>query len=127
MGLGDYLYIAGGSTGLRIVDISTLSAPAERGSYGGFYAISVYVVEYDGVPYAFVGTDPTTPDAGTVEIFDCSDPDNPSLVGRITLSGTIVFFDTWDAVDVVVDSGMNYAYIGERNVGVQIADLSSLH
>jgi hypothetical protein len=90
---GSYAYVADGSSGLEIIDVSNPSSPSFAGHWktpssangvavSGSYA---YVADY----------------IGSLEIIDVSNPKNPSPVGSCNTLGY--------AVDVAVSG--NYAYV----------------
>lgn len=103
---GDYAYVADMEHGLRIIDISDLTTPAEVGSYdtpGDAKGVTV------SGNYAYVATDWVG-----LSIIDISDPTTPAEVG---------FYDTpEDAKDVAVVG--NYAYVAEGWTGLRIIDVS---
>lgn len=101
---GDYCYIAGWTSGLKILNITDPSNPVEVGSLNMTYARSVWV---EG-NYAYI----IDKDAGLM-IVDITDKATPVLVG------TFATADGWDAAV----SG-NYAYIADGDDGLIILDIS---
>jgi hypothetical protein len=75
----DYLYVARGTQGLRIIDISDADVPVKQGEYNS--DVGVYGVYVSG-NYAYLA-------CGTegLHVVDISDRANPSKVGSITLPG----------------------------------------
>lgn len=71
--LGDYAYVAAGSGGLRVVDVSTPPNPDEIGFYKPLS--DVYLVEATD-DYAYIAWDD-----GELEIVNIPDPANPTPVG----------------------------------------------
>jgi hypothetical protein len=103
---GNYAYVAAGSTGLQVVDVSNHTAPrivAALDTNGN--ANDVRIVG----TYAYVADGP----AG-LKIIDISNPLAPRLAGSVATPG--------DAWDVVVASGRAYLACGAA--GLQIADVS---
>jgi len=98
--VGGYAYVADGR-GLRVVDISDPTNPAEVGFYDTpGYAYDVAVAG----GYAYVA------DGRGLRVVDVSDPSNPTEVG---------FYDTpGSAADVAVAGG--YAYVADWNGGLLI-------
>jgi|GEM_PF-2888022 len=103
---GSYAYVATIHTGLRIMDISTPTAPVEVGYYltGGFaYGVDVVF----GYAYVAVGFD-------GMKIIDVSDPENPVEVGH---------YETDENVKSVSVSGSN-AYLADHFNGMTVVDIS---
>jgi hypothetical protein len=105
--VGNYAYITAVAQGLRIVDVSTPSAPVEVGFYQSppEYANSVTVVGN----YAYITT------GGALRIVDVSTPSAPTEVGFYQTHG-------W-AVDVTVVG--SYAYIIDVAGFLRIIDVST--
>ncbi|MCX6779629.1 MAG: hypothetical protein NT034_00395 [Candidatus Magasanikbacteria bacterium] len=93
---GRYAYVADGTSGLEIFDITTVSSPVLIGFYDT--AGTVYDVKISG-RYAYVAD-------GTsgLEIFDITNPSSPTLVGS---------YDTAGASTGVYVSG-KYAYVADE-------------
>lgn len=103
---GNHAYIADGSNGLLIFDISNPSIPILIGSYdtaGRAYAIAL------SENYAYIADDTS----GLV-IIDISNPTTPTLVGS---------YDTAGSAQSVAISG-NYAYVADYNNDLVIIDIS---
>jgi len=100
---GKYAYVADGSKGLKVVDISNKSAPTIIGSVATSYAQGVYV----SGKYAYIA------DYATFKIIDISDPTNPTITSSIA---------TNNAQGVYVSG--KYAYVADYNNGFQIIDIS---
>ncbi|GAB1540755.1 hypothetical protein NUACC21_34240 [Scytonema sp. NUACC21] len=113
---GNYAYVADGAGGLQIIDISDLSNPVTKGKTATAGAWDVAVDEQ----YAYVANF----DTGFLEIYDVSNPDNPSPVGSYNTGSN-------RAYDVFVEG--NYAYVtgykpdlsaSEYDKELQILDIS---
>ena len=103
---GKYAYVADGSSGLQIIDISNPASPTLTGTYDtSGDAIGVYV----SGKYAYVADW----DSG-LQIVDVSNPTSPSLTGTYDTSG--------DAIGVYVSG--KYAYVADWTSGLQIVDVS---
>jgi len=73
--LGDLAYVADGSSGLRIIDVSNPQFPVELGSGDvAYYAVAVEVAN----GFAYVADR-----LGPVHVFDVSNPNSPVLVGLV--------------------------------------------
>ncbi|MHA2053093.1 MAG: LVIVD repeat-containing protein, partial [Candidatus Hodarchaeales archaeon] len=102
--INDYAYIADGSNGLVIIDISTPSNPQVIGQIGTTNALGVFI--NGSSAYIADGQD-------GLAIIDISNPQNPSIVGRYTTSGV--------TQNVFVKG--KYAILADSNVGVDIVDV----
>jgi len=144
---GSYAYVADHVGGLRVIDISTPTAPVEVGYYDtGGRAMGVVVSGY----YAYIADC-----SSGFLVIDVSDPSTPFLVGSSTgdlevgvyLSGSYAYlvgvgldiidisspsspsevgfydFDTDNTVDVYVSG--SYAYVANFFYGLHILDVSS--
>ncbi len=102
---GSYAYLASGTNGLHVVDVSDPANPRRVGSCdtpGSAWGVTVtghyaYVADY----------------YGGLQVIDVSDPANPQRVGGYR-SGVV-----WD----VAVSGQ-YAYVASEDAGLQIIDVS---
>lgn len=104
--IGNLAFIAAGSSGLQIIDVSNPYQPIKTSSFetpGQVYGI--YVV--DGYAYLAAGG------AGLL-LMDVSDPSSPTPVAFSKTAG-------WDR-DVVVSGG--YAYVASGEDGVRVVDIS---
>ncbi|MBD9358871.1 Ig-like domain-containing protein [Methylomonas albis] len=102
---GDYAYVAAGSKGLQIVNVSNRSAPSIVGSLDtAGTAIDVRVV--GNVVYLADG------DHG-LQVIDVTDPTAPSLIASYETAGI--------AQDVKIDN--QFAYIADGNNGLEIVDV----
>ncbi|TAK60985.1 Ig-like domain-containing protein, partial [Methylobacter sp.] len=102
---GDYAYVAAGSKGLQIVNVSNRSAPSIVGNLDtAGTAIDVRVV--GNVVYLADG------DHG-LQIIDVTDPTAPSLLASYETAGI--------AQDVKIDN--QFAYIADGNSGLEIVDV----
>ncbi|MDY6904887.1 MAG: FG-GAP-like repeat-containing protein [Thermodesulfobacteriota bacterium] len=106
---GNYAYVAAGSQGLRIVNISNPAAPAETGFLAGTDILDANAVYVTG-NYAYVAD-------GTsgVKVVDISDKDSPALVGASTIST--------DDARALSYSG-TYLYLADGNEGFYIIDIN---
>jgi hypothetical protein len=105
---GDYAYVAAGSAGVHVVDVSDPSAPlrvATVNTPGN--ANDVRVSDSDG--YAYVADGPNG-----LQIVDIINPMAPALVGGIDTPGT--------ATDVAVLDGR--AYVADGSSGLRVLDVS---
>jgi hypothetical protein len=104
---GDFAYVAAGSAGLVVVDVTNRSAPAIvatlplPGSANSVKVVSNLVYIADG--------------ASGLEIVDVTDPIHPVLAGAVAAPG--------DAVDVAVTG--NRALVAEGAGGIQLVDISA--
>ncbi|WP_347986704.1 Ig-like domain-containing protein [Methylomonas sp. AM2-LC] len=102
---GDYAYVAAGSAGLQVVNVSDHSHPAIVGSIDtAGTALDVRVV--GTVAYVADGTD-------GLQIFDVTKPSSPVLIASYPTAGF--------TQDVKVDN--QYAYLANGTGGVQIVDV----
>ncbi len=104
---GDYAFVAAGSAGLQVVDVSDRTAPEVVGSLDT-EGTSIDVKIVGDLAYIADG------EAG-LKIMDVSDPLNPSLVSSIDTAGI--------AQDVVVQ--LEYAYVADGNSGIEIFNISN--
>lgn len=106
----NYAYIADGSAGMHIIDISDPITPHIIGTYNStntdFGIANVHISE----GYAYLACRST--DEGLLEIVDINDPDNPDFVGSCPVSG-IGYIDVSDS----------YAYVTAGNY-IQIIDIT---
>jgi hypothetical protein len=113
-------YVADGTDGLQIIDVSDPTRPRERGSFknrqagveGDFGMYDVAVSEH----YAYVTYTSVTPSdrvTGSL-ILDVSDPDRPVALGRLELP--------WIAQGITLSGSLAYVTCGEA--GLQIIDIS---
>ena len=103
--VGSYAYLASGTNGLHVVDVSDPTRPRRVGGYdtpGSAWAVAVTG------HYAYVADQ-----TGGLQVIDVSDPANPQRVGSYR-SGVV-----WD----VAVSGQ-YAYAASEAAGLQVIDVS---
>jgi len=104
--VGDLAYVAAGSTGLQVVDVSDRTNPHIVGALdtpGNAFDVRV------------VGTTAYVADgASGLAIMDVGDPTHPKLLGAVDTTGT--------ALDVVVKDTL--AYVADGASGLQIVDVS---
>jgi hypothetical protein len=103
---GDFAYVADGSSGLTVIDISDLSNPSCVGGYDTPGTARGVDVSGD---YAFIADE----DAG-LQIIDISNPHAPTFTGSYDTPGL-----SWN-VAVAGD----YAYVADDNSGIQVIDIS---
>ncbi|WP_096894906.1 Ig-like domain-containing protein [Candidatus Scalindua japonica] len=103
---GDYAYVAAGSTGLQVVDVSDRVNPAVVASEDTLG--NANDVKVDGA-LAYIADG-----VSGLQIMDISNPLDPVTVGSVDTPG--------DAYDVAV-SGI-YAYVADGNAGLQIINVS---
>ena len=146
---GNYAYVTGWDSGLRILDISDAAHPTVIGSYTTCCPFAVFVAGN----YAYINAQPG------LLILDISNPANPILCGRDDPPGasnnffvlnnfiyiaagseglqildisdptspTLVSqFDTPDYARDVYISG-NYAYVADNGSGLQVVDISDIY
>ncbi|WP_298933580.1 hypothetical protein [uncultured Ramlibacter sp.] len=104
---GSYAYVADGSAGLRIIDISNPTSPTLVGTYDTSGSAEGVTVSGS---YAYVADNY----AGLLTI-DISNPANPTLVGTYNPSG--------NAMAVTVSG--SYAYVADGSAGLRIIDISN--
>ena len=103
--VGEYAYVADWDNGLRVIDVSDPSHPAEIGFYDTpGYANDVFISN----GYAYVADGPSG-----LRVIDITDPTNPTEIG---------FNETPDHAYSVVVSG-DYAYMVIGSSGLRILDV----
>ena len=76
---GSYVYVADGSSGLQVIDISDLASPVIIGSVETpYYALGVYI----SGSYAYVADG-----YSGLQVIDISDPSNPAIIGSVDTPG----------------------------------------
>jgi hypothetical protein len=109
--VGNYAYVADGSSGLQIINISNPSLPTLQGNYDtSGYARGVQVIGN----YAYVADE----NSG-LQIIDISNPTTPTLKGNYDTSGDDFF--SAEGVQIVG----NYAYVADWYSRLQIIDISN--
>jgi hypothetical protein len=105
--IGSYVYVANGSSGLQIVDVSNPEAPSIAASFstGG----SVYGLAVSG-GYAYVAAD-----GKGILIVDISTPTSPTLVGELSISLSLY--------DIAVQA--DHAYLAAGDAGIKIVDVAN--
>jgi hypothetical protein len=104
---GDYAYVCGYSTVLRIIDVSTPDNPTQVGFYNGYG---------DGLDVALEGTLAYVADYNVgFRVIDVSTVSSPSQVG---------YYDTPGNDSGVAIAG-GYAYVAARGQGVRVMDIST--
>jgi hypothetical protein len=103
---GDYLYVAGVTAGLQVIDISDPTTPTLAGSYDTPGYAWVVVVEGD---YAYVADE-----SWGFQVIDIIDPTTPTLAGTYNTPGS--------AYGVTVAG--DYAYVADWTAGLQVIDIS---
>lgn len=108
---GNYAYVAAGTGGLRVVDVSDPTAPAEVGVYDTpGYAHDVYVAD----SYAYVA------DVASLRVMDVSNPTAPQQVGFYDLPRGDSF--RMGAYGIYVAGA--YAYVAAGWDGLRVVDVS---
>ncbi len=105
---GSYAYVAGGESGLLVIDISTASTPqlvSSEATPGFARGVAV------SGSYAYV-----TDDAEGFQVMDISTPSAPQLVASVVTPGTY-------SPGVTVSG--SYAYVADYDSGLQIVDIST--
>ena len=105
---GNTAYIANGTAGLRIINVSNPSAPALTGTFDT--SASGVTLSADG------NTAYVTRYSGGLQIIDIGEPSNPTLIGALDTFG--------HANDVTLSADGNTAYIADGTAGLQIIDVS---
>ncbi len=116
-----YLYVAVKDSGLKIYDISTLTAPLLKASipvssFGGLHVMSLS--QYGNYLYLAIGNSFTNPQQGGVAIIDVSNPVSPVVTGYYVVPGSS------SGAGIVKVEG-NYAYLGAMGDGLVILDVTS--
>eukprot|EP01064_Diplonema_japonicum_P006550 TRINITY_DN143_c0_g1_i4.p1 TRINITY_DN143_c0_g1~~TRINITY_DN143_c0_g1_i4.p1 ORF type:complete len:766 (+),score=200.64 TRINITY_DN143_c0_g1_i4:37-2334(+) len=107
---GDFAYIVGDKTVLRVVDISNPLAPTVVGSYGGTtWARAVQVV----------GSTVYVASCRYFFVFDVSTPQKPRVLGTYRTNGMFTYCAS--SVDVIG----TVAYVGTHSDGFEVLDVSS--
>lgn len=110
----NYAFIADGSNGLQIIDVTQVNSPDSVSSFNtGGSANDVTVAGINNDVYAFVSDY-----SGGLVIIDVSDPGNPMLTGVINIPG----LTNTSFIDGLNERG----YIGVDNGNLYTIDLSSL-
>ena len=105
--IGNYAYMACGSSGLQVINVSNPANPTFAGSYNTpGTAHNVYVAG----SYAYVADW-----GGGLQIIDISNPASPTLAGTYNTPG--------DALGVSVSG--SYAYVADKASGLQIINVSN--
>ena len=105
---GDYLYIAAGFGGVKVVDISSQMTLGQVGSiFTSFWATAVDCEE---------STIYSASADGGLEVIDASNPSQPLLVGSLRSEG-------WAAIDVVVNNEI--AFVAYAGGGLRVIDVST--
>lgn len=108
---GTKAYVADGSSGLQIVDISNSTAPVITGSINTPYHAWNVTLSADGTK-AFVADG----ESG-LQIIDISNPTAPTIIGSV---------DTpYGALDVTLSADETKAYVAAGYSGLQIIDISN--
>jgi hypothetical protein len=103
---GDYAYVADGSSGLQVIDITNPASPTLAGSYDTpGYARGVAV----SGDYAYVADD-----LSGLQVIDITNPAIPTLAGSCDTPGY--------ALGVAISG--DYAYVADFTSGLQVIDIS---
>jgi len=108
--VGSTVFVADGSSGLQVIDISNQSSPSIIGSVDTpGYAVDVTVI----------GTTAFVADGSSLQVIDISDLSSPSIIGSVTS----VITPSWAYGVTVIDST---AFVAEDYGGLQVIDISNL-
>jgi hypothetical protein len=111
---GTYAYIAGGSGGLKIYDITTPAAPTFVSEVTTLdYCESVIISQ----PYIYIAANTTTDYKGKSYIYDISTPKTP--VYKSTIMG-------YGGYHQYMNVRSGYAYICDYNAGLQVINVSDV-
>jgi hypothetical protein len=105
----DHAYIATGSEGLFILDVSDPTLPSILGICDSVFAISI---DIEG-EYAYS----ISMGSGTLYVIDVSDPIHPHVV-----ASTTPYVDLYNPTDICVNG--NYAYVSEAYSEMRVVDIS---
>ena len=113
----NYAYLADGTAGVKVIDMSNPSSPLMIGRYWDPYALPVYGCSpFGSYLYCAWGT--------TVYIFDISNPAAPLLVSRVDKPGGQPFKNV-EKVVVTDISGTDYLFVPDHQSGT--ISIFSLH
>lgn len=122
---GNFAYLANGTDGLRIYDISNPTNPINVGhapsiTNGTVWGVASGVAVVSNLVYLATGSD-------GLRIYDVSTPTNPINVGYIPSGGWSVStgIDVGPAATVGVAVSGNYAYLADGQFGLRIYDISN--
>ncbi len=104
---GNYVYIAAGSSGLRIINASSPSSPEEVGYYNSGRVAYDVIVKNNKAFIAY--------ESNGLKVVDVSTPSAPDSIGG---------YDTGGIANAVAVNG-NYAYIADGVPGLRIIDISN--
>jgi tRNA A-37 threonylcarbamoyl transferase component Bud32 len=102
---GDYAYVADGSGGVKIIDVSNTSAPVLKGTFSSSNARDIIVKDN----YTYVADY-----AEGLKVIDISNVTNPTLIGS---------FVTYGAMGVEVNGSL--AYVADAGAGLKIINISN--
>lgn len=115
---GNYVYLADGLGGLRVIDISTPLSPSEVGYWNYSGAGNIVQVKLQG-NYAYVLEDNNTYNSWDgLRIINITTPTNPTLVGSCRVGWLILDgrYDYWSrASDIVIQSPTECFIVGSRS------------
>ena len=124
--VGNYAYVAGGTSGLQIINISNPSAPTLAGSYDALYDAVVDGVEivenYAYISYVYY--DDVDNERSGLQIINISNPFAPTLAGSYD-TGYVPSPSRVGLRENRVQVVGNYAYIANRDSGLQILNISN--
>ena len=108
---GRFAYVADGSSGLQIIDVSNQASPTRVGSYDTPSYAHDISLSSDG-RFAYVADS-----SSGLQIIDVSNPAEPTRIGS---------YDTPSyANDVALSSDGRFAYVADESSGLQIIDVSN--
>ena len=108
---GSLAVITGNSMGLKVVDVSSASAPKAVGALSGVMGAAAVAGQYAYVDNMIPGN----PAHDDLIVINLSVPSSPSIVGRVTLPAAA------GGIKVVG----SYAYLATGTSGLQVADVSN--
>ena len=102
-------YVATGSSGLQIVDVTDPENPEVTGYWDGDGVSSL--TKSGNYVYVLAGS---YQDESMLFVLDVSNPENPDLVGELDIPG----------YTVEIDVNGDYVYVAAREAGLRIIDIS---
>ncbi len=105
---GNYAYVADGSSGIQVIDISSSSNPQLIGLGANTPGSAIDLVISDSYVYVADGSK-------GLQIIDVSTPSSPEIIGSVDTPGS--------ARDVAVSG--SYAYVADSSSGLHIIDIST--
>ncbi len=111
----DYAFLALGSAGMQILNVTNPGAPGAAGSYSAAgLTDEIYVSIIDSIPYAFLATG-----TGGLVVLNVSNISSPVVDTILTFAGDEIY-------SVFVDSASQKLYTGGKSAKLYIMDLRSI-